>query len=55
MSLYNKLESVIENTNNIDLLKDMLIETIANNDVNLNALYNDHKKQIDTEFIKDKY
>ena len=50
--LFSKIEIWVENSTNIDELKNALIETISNNNVNLEEIYNIHKKSIDKQFIK---
>lgn len=52
MTPFEKIENFANHTNDIDTLRDMLIEVISNNNVNIDALYLDHKKQINKEFIK---
>lgn len=55
MTKFEKIENLIEQTNNINLLRDMLIETISNNEVDIDILYLDHKKEIEKAFNKDNH
>ena len=47
---YEKIENTILTTQNINLLRDMLIEVINNNVVDLDLLYLVHKREINTQF-----
>jgi hypothetical protein len=55
MTIYEKLELWAENTNDINNLRNAFIEVISNNKVNLDGLYNDHKKSIEREVTKDQH
>lgn len=55
MDVYEKLELWIENTKNISELRDAFIETINNNECDLEAIYNIHKKSVDIQVNKDHF
>lgn len=53
MTTFEKLENWAENTKDISELRNAFIELMANNVVNLENVYNDHKKSVDRTNAKD--
>ena len=53
MTTFEKLEFTADNTNDINLLRDMFIEVINNNHVDYDSVYYMHKDKIDKLIQKD--
>ena len=51
--LYNKLEIWIENSKDVDEIRNAFIEVISNNEIDFRCLYSDHKESIEKEFARD--
>lgn len=53
MTRFEKIELVANNSNNVELLRDLLIEIITSNDVNLDGVFVALGSEIDKEVERD--